>query len=479
MSDTPSFGLVGLAVMGQNLARNLAHHGVPVTVHNRTEARTRTFLEAHAAEGPLRGAATYAELVASLQRPRAIILMVKAGDAVDAALDELVPLLDRGDIVVDGGNSRFTDTRRRHDRLRDAGLHLLGTGVSGGEEGALRGPSIMPGGPREAYDAVAQTLRSIAAVAEGEPCCTYIGSDGAGHYVKTVHNGIEYGDMQLIAEAYDVLRSALGMSPADLAGVFDEWNRGDLESYLIEITAIVLRHVDGATGRPFIDIVLDEAQQKGTGSWGSQSALELGVPVTVITEAVYARCLSALKGERQQAERALAQAGTADGAHPGDGLVEAVRDALYAAKVVAYAQGFQLMSAAAQEYGWDLDLGAIASIWRGGCIIRARFLNRITEAYAEVPQLRNLLLAPHFAEAVQRNRAALARVVRTAADLGIPAPAFSSALAYLDGYRRGSGPASLIQGLRDHFGAHTYRRTDREGSFHTLWSGDRSEVSAG
>ncbi len=462
--------------MGQNLARNIARRGFPVAVHNRSDSRIKHLIERYGDEGDFTPATTVAEFVAALDRPRRIVLMVKAGRPVDAVIGELVPLLDAGDILIDGGNSHFEDTRRREKALAERGLHFLGTGVSGGEEGALLGPSIMPGGPVDAYEPVAHILTTIAAQVEGTPCCAHIGPDGAGHYVKMAHNGIEYADMQLIAEAYDLLTNAAGMSAPEIAQTFRQWNEGDLDSFLIEITAQVLAHTDAATGRPLVDVILDQAEQKGTGRWTAQSALELGVPVTAITEAVYARALSSRKDQRIRASKILP--GPAGGGATPEGFVDAVRDALYASKVVAYAQGFEQMRAASEEYGWNLHPGTLATIWRGGCIIRARFLDRIKEAYERSPDLPNLLLDDYFSDAVTGAQDAWRKVVRTAVDLGVPTPAFSASLAYYDGYRRERGPASLIQGLRDYFGAHTYRRVDRDGSFHTLWSEDGREVSA-
>jgi 6-phosphogluconate dehydrogenase len=418
-----------------------------------------------------------AEFAAGLERPRTILLMVQAGAAVDSALAELRPHLARGDLVIDGGNSHFKDTRRRATEMESAGLLFLGTGISGGEEGALHGPSLMPGGPAIAYERVEPVFTRIAAQVDGVPCCTHIGRDGAGHYVKMVHNGIEYADIQLIAEAYDFLGQALGLDPADQAAIFRDWNRGDLDSYLIQITAEVLAKVDASSGRPLVDVILDEAEQKGTGRWTSQDALDLGVPSTAITEAVFARSLSAQRERRLAAAAELRGPRGVAGASR-EGLVDAVRDALYASKVVAYAQGFEQMAAAGSQYGWDLNFGHIATIWRGGCIIRARFLNRIREAYAERPDLPSLLLAPYFRDAVAEAQVAWRRVVRTAVEIGVPVPAFASALTYYDGYRRGRTPANLIQGLRDYFGAHTYRRLDREGSFHTRWAQDGTEIEA-
>jgi 6-phosphogluconate dehydrogenase len=468
------FGVMGLAVMGANLARNVASRGIPVAVYNRTAARTEKFMAEHGAEGDFTPAGSVAELVAAIERPRAILVMVKAGPPVDEAIEEISPHLESGDILIDGGNSFFGDTRRRFADLQARGLRFLGSGVSGGEEGALMGPSIMPGGAEDAYRQVEEVLTAIAAKVDGEPCCTYIGADGAGHYVKMVHNGIEYADIQLIAESYDFLQQALGLGASEQAAIFREWNRGDLDSYLIQITAEVLAKTDAATGRPLVDVIRDEAAQKGTGKWTSQSALDLGIPLTAITEAVFARFLSSQKEQREHASKQLrgprgSVAGQAS-------LVDDVRDALYASKVVAYAQGYEQMAAAAAEFGWQLDLGAISSIWRGGCIIRARFLNRIRESYDEHPDLPNLLLAPYFRDAVAGAQDAWRRVVARSVELGVPAPAFSSALAYYDGYRRERSPANLIQGLRDYFGAHTYGRIDRPGAFHTRWAQDGAEV---
>jgi 6-phosphogluconate dehydrogenase len=478
MAVESQFGVYGLAVMGQNLARNLASRQIPVAVYNRTAARTEEFTRRYGDEGPIAGAREVRDFIAALARPRRILLMVKAGEPVDATIQELAPLLQEGDILIDGGNSHYVDTERRGRELEARGIRFLGTGISGGEEGALHGPSIMPGGPRDAYDAVEPVLTRIAAQVDGEPCCTYIGPGGSGHYVKMVHNGIEYADMQLIAEAYDVLRQALGLEPAALAEIFEDWNRGDLDSYLIQITAHVLAKVDARTGRPLVDVILDEAAQKGTGKWSSQSALDLGVPTTAISEAVFARYLSAMKPARVRAARLLQGPAGRLEAGARQRFVDLVRDALYASKMVAYAQGFEQMRAASHEGGWNVDLGALSKIWRGGCIIRARFLNRIAAAYAEQPDLENLLVSPYFQEGTARAQDAWREVVARAVALGVPVPAFSSALAYYDGYRRVRAPANLIQGLRDYFGAHTYKRVDAEGSFHTLWSEDGSEVKA-
>jgi 6-phosphogluconate dehydrogenase len=476
--DKAQIGVTGLAVMGRNLARNLARHGYRVALHNRSAERTKSLIAEHGDEGAFLPSESMRDFVASLRRPRAIIIMVKAGQPTDAVIDELVPLLDQGDIVIDCGNAHYTDTRRREKDLRGRGLHFVGSGVSGGEEGALHGPSIMPGGSAESYLTLGPMFESIAAEVDGTPCCVHVGPDGAGHFVKMVHNGIEYADMQLIAEAYDLLRSGTGATPAQLADTFSGWNEGDLESFLIEITAQVLGHVDGATGKPFIDVVLDEAEQKGTGRWTVQSALDLGIPITGIAEATFARSLS---GHSDQRVAARAAYGTELNGWKVDdtaAFTEDVRKALYASKVVAYAQGFDQIQAGSEEYGWDIDRGAMATIWRGGCIIRARFLNRIREAYDDDPALPSLLVAPYFAEAVSSGVDSWRRVVADAARAGVPTPAFSSSLAYYDGLRRDRLPAALIQGLRDNFGAHTYRRVDNQGTFHTLWAGDGSEVPA-
>jgi 6-phosphogluconate dehydrogenase len=462
--------------MGANLARNIVSRGVPVAVHNRTASRTEQFMAEHGEEGAFTASESLQDFVASLERPRRIIAMVKAGPAVDGVIDDLAPLLDEGDILIDAGNSHYADTRRRTEACAERGLRFLGIGVSGGEEGALLGPSIMPGGEEDAYREVEQTLTTIAAQVDGTPCCTYIGPDGAGHYVKMVHNGIEYADIQLIAEAYDLLRHGAGLEVPQIASIFDDWNSGDLESFLIEITAKVLAKEDAETGGPLVDVIIDQAEQKGTGRWTSQDALELGVPLTGITEAVFARSLSALRDQRKAASESLAgpRPGSASGAS--DDLVDDIQRALYASKVVAYAQGFEQLAAASKAYEWDLKMGDLATIWRGGCIIRARFLNRIRDAYAEDPQTVNLLMVPYFRDAVADAQDSWRRVIVRAVELGVAVPAFTSSLAYYDGYRRDRGPANLIQGLRDFFGAHTYLRTDREGSFHTRWAQDGTEV---
>jgi len=471
------FAVVGLATMGMNLSRNLGRHGFTVSVYNRTTSRTDEFMRQYAKEGDFLAAHVPEDLIAQLERPRAILMLVKAGAPVDETIAQLAPHLEAGDILIDGGNSYFADTVRRGKELEAKGLRFVGMGVSGGEEGALNGPSLMPGGPKDAYEHLEPILKEISAHVDGDPCCTYIGPGGAGHYVKMVHNGIEYADIQLIAEAYDLLSHALSLEPPELSDIFKRWNEGDLESYLIQITAEVLAKRDRSTGQALVDVILDEAEQKGTGKWASQSALDLGIPVTAITEAVFARFLSALKEDRLVAAGALAGPDGAVKRSAPASLVEDVRSALYASKVVAYAQGFEEMQAASNENGWDLRLGDVARIWRGGCIIRARFLNRITDAYASEPGLKNLLLVPYFRDAMASAQDAWRRVIGIAVERGIPVPAFASSLAYYDAYRRERLPANLVQGLRDYFGAHTYRRIDRAGSFHTRWAQDGEEVA--
>ncbi|WP_402371639.1 NADP-dependent phosphogluconate dehydrogenase [Isoptericola rhizosphaerae] len=482
MTARAQIGVTGLAVMGRNLARNFARHGYAVAVHNRSYGKTRSLVEEAGDEGDFVPSETMADFVASLERPRKVVIMVKAGAATDAVIDELLPLLEEGDIVVDAGNAHFPDTIRREEALSARGLHFVGTGVSGGEEGALLGPSIMPGGTRESYESLGPILEAISAKVDGTPCCTYVGPNGAGHFVKMVHNGIEYADMQLIAEAYDLLKQGLGASAAEIGDIFAEWNTGDLESFLIEITADVLKHVDAETGSAFVDIVLDQAEQKGTGRWTVQNGLDLGVPITGIAEATFARALSGSVPQRAAGRAALPahtqawEVGADDESRAR--FVEDVRLALYASKVVAYSQGFDQIAAASAENRWDIDRGAMARIWRGGCIIRARFLNRITEAYERDADLPLLLADEYFTNAVGNGLAAWRRVVAGAAQNGVPTPAFSSSLAYYDGVRAERLPAALIQAQRDFFGAHTYRRTDRDGTFHTQWSADRTEQEA-
>lgn len=463
-------GLIGLAVMGQNLVLNMARNGYRVAVYNRTTATMQEFVDANPGK-QLVPTTTLEAFVQSLERPRKIIIMVKAGSPVDAVIDSLVGLLDEGDLIIDAGNSFYRDTERRNDRLAAQGLRFVGMGVSGGEEGALWGPSIMPGGPESTWQELQALLEAIAAKApeDGKPCVAHIGPGGAGHYVKMVHNGIEYGDMQLIAEAYDILRKALGLSAAELADIFSEWNKGELDSYLIEITAKIFRRVDEETGRPLVDLVLDKAQQKGTGKWTSQDAFDLGAPIPTINSAVVGRIVSSLKAERVAAAKVLP--GPDQTTYTGDKaqLIDAVRQALYASKISAYAQGMALLGMASAEYHYALKLGEVAAIWRAGCIIRARFLNRITEAFNRQADLPNLLLDDDLGQAVRERLPAWRHVVQTAVGLGIPVPAFSVSLAYYDSYRSEQLPANLIQAQRDFFGAHTYERTDKPGSFHSAW----------
>jgi 6-phosphogluconate dehydrogenase len=467
--------VTGLATMGRNLARNLARNGFRVAVHNRSQERTDALVREFGHEGHFVPAASLEELVGSLERPRRVIVMVQAGGPTDAVIDQLSGLLEAGDIVVDAGNAHFQDTRRREERLREGGIHFVGAGVSGGEEGALYGPSIMPGGTAESYAALEPMLTKIAAEVDGTPCCTHVGPDGAGHFVKMLHNGIEYADMQLIAESYDLLRQGLGMEPAEVGDVFERWNSGDLESFLVEITAEVLAHVDDSTGKPFVDVVLDQAGQKGTGRWTVISALELGIPVSGMAEAVFARGLSGDVSRREAARGALPGPSAPPAVENRQQFIDDVRDALYASKLVAYAQGFDTIRTASDEHGWGIKLGDMATIWRGGCIIRARFLDRVREAYDRNPELPSLLVDDYFQEAVANGQAGWRRVVATAAHLGVPAPGFSRALTYYDALRAPRLPAALIQGQRDLFGAHTYKRIDRPGTFHVDWSGDRTE----
>ncbi|MFF7333282.1 NADP-dependent phosphogluconate dehydrogenase [Streptomyces sp. NPDC090306] len=479
MSTSAQIGVTGLAVMGRNLARNFARNGYTVAVHNRTASRTQELVEQFGDEGDFVAAETAKEFVAALERPRRLVVMVKAGDPTDAVIKEFAPLLEPGDMIIDGGNAHFADTRRRERELREHGVHFVGMGVSGGEEGALNGPSIMPGGSTESYDALGPMLEKISAKADdGAPCVTHVGPDGAGHFVKMVHNGIEYADMQLIGEAYQLLRDVAGYSPAQIADIFRTWNTGRLDSYLIEITAEVLSHVDGATGKPFVDVVLDRAEQKGTGRWTVQIALDLGVPVSGIAEAVFARSLSG-HADLREASKGLAgpkasRLGEADAA----AFADRVEQALYASKIVSYTQGFHEITAGSDEYDWDIDLGTTASIWRGGCIIRAAFLDRIRAAYDARPDLPSLLSDETFAREIADAQDDWREVLVAATRQGVPTPGFAAALAYYDALRAERLPAALTQGQRDFFGAHTYRRTDRDGSFHTLWGGDRSEVEA-
>jgi 6-phosphogluconate dehydrogenase len=467
MAKSP-FGLIGLAVMGQNLVLNIERNGYPVAVYNRTAAHTDEFVAAETKGKNIKACYSLQELVDALSTPRKIMLMVKAGAPVDETIAALVPLLAQGDLIIDGGNSFYKDTERRALALAEKGINYIGTGVSGGESGALWGPSIMPGGQPAAYAMVEPILKAISAKVDGEPCVTYLGPRGAGHYVKMVHNGIEYGDMQLIAEAYDILHRALDLSAEELHAIFADWNDGELKSYLIEITRDIFEKYDDETGQPLVDVILDEAQQKGTGKWTSQDALDLGAPTQTINAAVESRIISAYKTERVAASKQLTGP---VGVFSGDRaqLIQDVRNALYAAKICSYAQGMGLLKAASEEYGYELNYGEIARIWRGGCIIRAQFLNDITAAYTRNPALTNLLLDPYFTEAFSSRQASLRRVITTAVNLGIPCLAFGSALAYFDAYRAERLPANLTQAQRDYFGAHTYRRTDKAGSFHTEW----------
>lgn len=470
-------GVTGLAVMGANLARNFARNGYTVALHNRSVGKTDALLAAHGDEGEFLRTETLEELVANLETPRRVLIMVKAGAPVDSVIDQLVPLLEKDDIIIDAGNSHYTDTRRREAALAEKGLHFVGVGVSGGEEGALLGPSIMPGGSAQSYQALGPMLEKIAAKADdGTPCCAWISTDGAGHFVKMVHNGIEYADMQVIGEAYDLMRHAAGIEPAEQAKIFSDWNQTELASFLIEITAEVLGHTDAATGKPLIDVIQDSAGQKGTGRWTVQSGLDMGSPVSAIAESVFARSLSSQREIRAVGQQVL-EANTTEVKLP-ENFVEDVRHALFASKLVSYAQGLDMLTSAGDEYGWELKLDEIAGLWREGCIIRAALLKDITAAYSANEKPANLLFAPAFAEAIAKAVPAWRRVVAIAAQLGIPAPVFSSSLAYYDGLRRDRLPAALTQGLRDYFGAHTYRRTDKDGTFHTLWSADRTEVSA-
>ncbi|MBF0934934.1 MAG: NADP-dependent phosphogluconate dehydrogenase [Abiotrophia defectiva] len=471
-------GVVGMAVMGRNIALNIESRGYSVSLYNRTGSKTTEVLEQNPGKN-LVGTYTVEEFVNSLESPRKILLMVQAGRGTDATIDALLPHLDKGDIVIDGGNTFFKDTIRRSERLAELGINFVGTGVSGGEEGALHGPSIMPGGAQSAYELVAPILRDISAKApeDGEPCVTYIGENGAGHYVKMVHNGIEYGDMQLIAESYDLLHRVLGLSAAEISEIFGEWNKGELDSFLMEISTQILATVDPSTGKPMVDVIMDRAGNKGTGKWTSQSALDLGEPLSLITESVFARYISTFKEERVAASQVIPGVDFQANLSEADkkDIIEAVRQALYFSKIVSYAQGFAQMKAASQEYGWTLNYGEIAKIFRAGCIIRAKFLQKITDAYSKNPDLDNLMLDDYFLNILGSNQAAVRRVVTLAIQAGIPVPTFSSALAYYDSYRSPVLPANLIQAQRDLFGAHTYQRVDRPGTFHFHWNQGREE----
>ena len=474
-------GVVGLAVMGSNLARNFARNGHTVAVYNRSTEKTHNFMANHGAEGDFIPSETITDFVASLEKPRRAIIMVQAGNATDAVINQLADAMDDGDIIIDGGNALYTDTIRREKEIADRGLNFVGAGISGGEEGALNGPAIMPGGPEKTWEALGPLLESIAANVDGVPCVTHIGPDGAGHFVKMVHNGIEYADMQVIGEAYQLLRYGAGMTPAEIADVFRTWNAGDLDSYLIDITAEVLAQVDAETGKPLIDLIVDSAGQKGTGRWTVKAALDLGIPVTGIGEAVFARALSGATSQRQATIgnlpsgtlTTLAELGVDRGT-----FIEDVRRALYASKLVAYAQGFDEITAGSADHNWNVDPRDLATIWRGGCIIRAKFLNRIVEAYNTNPELPTLLLDPYFKAELAGLIDSWRRVVTLATQIGQPIPVFASSLSYYDSLRIDRLPAALIQGQRDYFGAHTYQRVDKPGTYHTLWSGNRTEIEA-
>jgi 6-phosphogluconate dehydrogenase len=462
-------GLIGLAVMGENLVLNMESKGFSVSVFNRTTVITEKFAANRASGKRILATRSIEELVSSLAKPRKIMIMVKAGTAVDAVIEQLLPHMERGDVIIDGGNSLYTDTQRREAALSAKGLNYLGIGVSGGEEGALKGPSLMPGGTKEAWEIVAPIFRKIAAQVDGEPCCRYMGAGGAGHYVKMVHNGIEYGDMQLICEAYAILRDVLGLDADELSGVFNDWNGGDLDSFLIEITANIFRKKDPETGKPLVDLILDKAGQKGTGRWTLESAIEQGVVISTVNAAVEARVLSSMKEQRVRASKQL----PAPTPYRYDGdrqkLVDAVRDALYASKIISYAQGFTLFAAASKHFNWNLNFGDIATIWRGGCIIRAKFLNRIKEAFDRSPQLENLMLDPFFSSILDGSQTNWRFALALAIQAGVAVPAFSASLAYFDSYRQERLPANLLQAQRDYFGAHTYERIDKPGVYHTEW----------
>ncbi|BFZ23885.1 hypothetical protein BsWGS_26924 [Bradybaena similaris] len=477
-AEKGDIALIGLAVMGQNLILNMNDHGFTVVAFNRTVSKVTDFLNNEAKGTKIIGATSMDDMVKKLKKPRRVMLLVKAGSAVDDFIDSLVPLLEKGDIIIDGGNSEYRDSIRRCKSLKEKGILFIGSGVSGGEEGARYGPSLMPGGAEEAWPAVKDIFQSISAKADNEPCCDWVGPEGAGHFVKMVHNGIEYGDMQLICEAYHLLKCALGLSHDEMAKVFDDWNKGELESFLIEITRDIINYKD-TDDQPLVEKILDSAGQKGTGKWTAISSLEYGVPVTLIGEAVFARCLSSLKDERVAASKQIA--GPESSKYTGDkkAFIEDIRKALYASKIVSYAQGFMLMRETAKELGWKLNFGSIALMWRGGCIIRSVFLGNIKQAYDKNPNLRNLLVDDFFKKEIQKCQESWRKVVSTAVLLGIPTPAFSTALAFFDGYRSADLPANLIQAQRDYFGAHTYERKDAPGAYvHTNWTGRGGNVSS-
>ncbi len=474
-TGTAQIGVVGMAVMGSNLARNFASKGFKTAIFNRSYVKTAAVLDAHP-EAEFIASESVEEFVDSLEKPRRIIMMVKAGGPTDATIDSLIPYLEQGDIVIDGGNTYFPDTRRREKKMADLGFNFIGCGISGGETGALLGPSMMPGGPKESYAHVGPILEKIAAQYDGEPCCTWIGTDGAGHFVKMVHNGIEYADMQFIGEAYDLLKG-VGLSATEAADVFAQWNTGDLDSFLIEITSEVLRQVDAETGKPLVDVIYDAAGMKGTGTWTVQEALNLGVPAAAIAESVFARAASSSADLRKAARAALTGPDGKIDVADRDAFVEDVRQALWCAKVIAYAQGLHIIKVAGHEYGWDIDVAACARIWRAGCIIRAKLLDRISNEYA-AGNLETLLEAPSIAQGLGDSNPSWRRVAAKASEAGVPIPGFSSALSYYDLVRAERTNAAMTQGLRDFFGSHTYKRIDKEGTFHTLWSGDRSEIEA-
>lgn len=478
MKELSDIGLIGLAVMGENLVLNMESKGFTVSVYNRSVEKVEKFVDGRAKGKNIKGTKSLEELVQSLEKPRKVMMMVKAGKPVDAIIDQLIPLLEKGDIIIDGGNSHFPDTNRRTEYVESKGMRYIGTGVSGGEEGALKGPSIMPGGSKEAWPFIKPIFQSIAAKVDNDvPCCDWVGENGAGHFVKMVHNGIEYGDMQLICEAYQIMKDLLGMTPDEMHKVFAEWDKGDLDSYLIEITSEILAYKE--EGEPMVDKILDTAGQKGTGKWTGITALDLGIPLTLIGEAVFARCLSAQKEERVEASKIL------EGPKPtfkGDrkAFIEDIRNALFASKIVSYAQGYVLMAEAAKENGWDLNYGGIALMWRGGCIIRSAFLGKIKAAFDANPKLTNLLLDPYFKNKIDDAQQGWRNVVATAVSNGIPVPAFATALNYYDGYRTERLPANLLQAQRDYFGAHTYERIDKPRGeyFHTNWTGRGGDTAS-
>ncbi len=481
-NESCDIGLIGLAVMGQNLVLNMNDHGFRVAVFNRTVSKVDDFINNEAKGTEVVASHSIEELVKGLKKPRRVMLMVKAGDTVDQMIDQIVPHLEKGDIVIDGGNSHFPDTNRRTKSLNEKGILFIGTGVSGGEEGARKGPSIMPGGNLEAWPYVKDIFQSIAAkVEDGTPCCDWVGENGAGHYVKMIHNGIEYGDMQLICEAYQLLKDGLGLSADELHEVFAEWNQGELDSFLIEITAEILSKKSDEDGQPIVDKILDTAGQKGTGKWTVISALDLGMPLTLIGEAVFARCLSALKDERVAASKILSGPKSGPDSHEKKEFIEDVRRALYCSKMISYAQGYMLLREAAKEQGWNLNMGGIALMWRGGCIIRSRFLAKIKDAYDKSPKLTNLLVDDFFSAVLNKYQESWRHALVHAIRLGVPTPAFSTALAFYDGYRTERLPANLLQAQRDFFGAHTYERVDKPRGefFHTNWTGRGGRVSSG